>query len=433
MGGDGKMTEIDYSKYRWYVLATLIVATLAQGMSLIAPTPLVGDIAASLGVELGAATAASLLTFSLLVAIAGVVSGMIIDRWGLAKTFTVFCALTTVASFLLPVFGKSIAGLIIIRGIQGIGGGPVIASGPRLAAEWFPPSQRSMVQGVVGASLSLGIIFGLAAGPPIAANGGWITALTVLGGTMIVALVMSIIFIYAPKSPGAVCDPATGPQAVADFKKVFKLFPFWMTLVSCFGLCWVMQGYNDLTPGHIAVPPPAGLGMGPVAAGQLMSILMGAFIIGSLASPLVAEKIFRGNYRWAISATFILTGIFCASVMLPGVTSNRLVMAVCLFFAGFFMGMPNPMNMSFIANNYPEHITGSVGGFTMGIGIFGGTAGIAAGSAALQITDMYDVSIIIVATVAIVGAVAGSLMRSPKIYTDTVDTCWGTPVMNRGV
>jgi MFS family permease len=289
-----------------------------------------------------------------------------------------------------------------------------------------------MVQGVVGASLSLGIIFGLAAGPPIAANGGWITALTVLGCTMIFALVMSVIFMFAPKSPGGVCDTATGLRAAADFKKVFKMFPFWMTVASCFGLCWVMQGYNDLTPGHIAVPPPAGLGMGPVAAGQLMSILMGAFILGSLASPLVAEKIFRGNYRWAISATFVLTAIFCASVMLPGVTSSRLTLGVCLFFAGFFMGMPNPMNMSFIANNYPEHITGSVGGFTMGIGIFGGTAGIAAGSAALQITDMYNVSIIIVVTVAIVGSVAASLMHPPKVFSEVGDSCWGAGMVSSG-
>lgn len=417
------MPEIVYPKYRWYALSTLIMATLGQGMSLIAPTPLVGDIAASLQVELGAATAASMLTFSLLTAIAGVVSGMIIDRWGLASTFVAFCALETIASFLMPVFGHSITGLIILRGLQGFGCGPIIASGPRLAAEWFPTSQRSMVQGVVGAALSLGIVFGLAIGPMVAANLGWITAITVLGGVMIVALLMSFIFMFAPKSPGAICDTATGPQAAADFKRVFRLFPFWMTLVSCFGLCWVMQGYNDLTPGHIAVPPPAGLGLGPVVAGQLMSILVGAFIIGSLASPLVAEKIFRGNYSRAIAVTFFLTAVFCASVMFPVVTSNRSILVVCLILAGFFMGMPNPLNMTFIANSYPEHITGSVGGFTMGIGIFGGTAGIAAGSAALQITSMYDVSIIIVVIVAVIGSVAGLLMRPPRVFADAVADC----------
>lgn len=417
------MNEIVYPKYRWYVLATLIAATLAQGMSLIAPTPLIGAIAASLRVELGAATAIAMFPFALLTAIGGIVSGMIIDRWGLAKTFVAFCALETIASFLMPVFGEAIPGLIILRALQGFGCGPVIASGPRLAAEWFPTKQRSMVQGVVGAALSFGIVIGLATGPMIAASGGWIAALTVLGGVMIVALVLSVIFTFAPTSPGAICDPATGPQAAADFKKVFGLSAFWGTLVSCFGLCWVMQGFNDLTPGHIAVPPPAGLGLGPVVAGQLMGILVVGFILGSLASSLVAEKIFKGNYRRAINVTFCLTAVFCASAMLPEVASSRLLLTGCLFLAGFFMGMPNPINMSFIANSYPEHITGSVGGLTMGIGIFGGTVGVAAGSAALQITGMYYASIIIVVAVAIIGAIAGSYMRPPEVFAVETAVC----------
>jgi len=78
--------------------------------------------------------------------------------------------------------------------------------------------------------------------------------------------------------------------------------------------------------------------------------------------------------------------------------------------------MPNAINMSFIANNYSEHITGSVGGFTMGLGIFGGAIGVAAGSTALHITGMYDISIIIVAVVAGIGALAGLGIKPPKKY-----------------
>ena len=80
------------------------------------------------------------------------------------------------------------------------------------------------------------------------------------------------------------------------------------------------------------------------------------------------------------------------------------------------MGMPNAINMSFIANSYPEHITGRVGGFTMGLGIFGGAIGVAAGSAALHITGMYNISIIIVAIAAITGAISGLGIKAPKIF-----------------
>jgi MFS family permease len=102
--------------------------------------------------------------------------------------------------------------------------------------------------------------------------------------------------------------------------------------------------------------------------------------------------------------------------MWPAVTSRTSTLAICLILAGFFMGMPNAINMSFIANNYPEHITGSVGGFTMGLGIFGGAIGVAAGSTALHITGMYNVSIIIVVVVAIIGAIAGFGINPPGIF-----------------
>lgn len=407
---------MDYPNYRWYALVTLIAATLAQGMSLIAPTPLVGEISKTLQVELGAATAAAMLPFTLMTAIGGIISGMVIDRWGIAKTYVAFCLLETVASVLMLQLGHTVAGLTVLRALQGLGCGPIIASGPRLAAEWFPPRQRSMVQGVMGAALSLGIAFGLNIGPAVAAGGGgWITALAVLGGVMAVAVIMSIVFCFAPQSPGDLAAEAAGPEAAAEFKQVFRLPAFWLTVVSTFALSWVMQGYNDLTPGHIAVPPPAGLGLGPAAAGQLMGLLVIAFVMGSLASPVVAEKIFKGNYGRAVTVTFVLTAIFCTSVMLSGVSSQRTSLGICLFLAGFFMGMPIPLNMTFIANSYPENITGSVGGFTMGVGIFGGTAGVAVGSAALHVTGLYDASIVIVAVVALIGAMAGIGIKPVRI------------------
>jgi MFS family permease len=400
--------------YRWYVLITLVIAHLMQGMALIGPTPLVGLIADTLNTNLGSATAASMLSFTLMVAIGGLISGFVIDRWGLAKTYILFCSIATVAAVLISIWGTSIVGLIILRGLQGLGCGPITASGPKLAAEWFPRNQRSMVQGVTGASLSTGIIIGLTIGPMFASSINWVASLTILGGLMIIAVVLSIIFLLGPKSPGSLRDQATKSAVIKDFKKVFRLFPFWMTFLSVFALAWVMQGYQDLIPGRIAVPPPAGLGFGAIISGRMMGLLVFAFMLGSLVSPIMAEKIFHGQYGRAVSASFSLTAVFCLSILLPAVTSRMPSLAICLFLAGFFMGMPNAMNMSFIANTYPEHITGSIGGFTMGLGIFGGAIGVAAGSAALHITGMYNVSIIIVAIAAITGAISGLGIKPPK-------------------
>ncbi len=409
------MTTV-YPKYRWFPLTTLIAAHILQGMALIGPTPLVGSIAETLNFNLGAATAAAMLPFALMVAIGGLISGMVIDRWGLAKTYVLFCSLETVAALLLSVWGTSVTGLIILRGMQGLGCGPIAASAPKLASEWFPRTQRSMVQGVTGASLSLGIALGLNIGPVISEIRDWNTALTVLGGLMIIAVISSVIFIFGPESPGSIADQATKEDVSNDFKKVLGLPAFWMTFVAAFTLSWVMQGYQDLTPGHIAVPPPVGLGLGSVVSGQMMGLLVFAFILGSLSTPIIAEKIFKGRYGRVVTISFFLTAFFCLSVMCPLVKASIPVLVICLFLAGFFMGMPMANSMSFIANNYPEHITGSVGGFTFGLGIFGGTFGVAAGSIALHITGMYNVSIVIVGVVAIIGAIAGFGIKPIKIF-----------------
>ncbi|MBN1834027.1 MAG: MFS transporter [Deltaproteobacteria bacterium] len=405
-----------YPSYRWYVLITLVVAHLMQGMALIGPTPLIGLIADTLNTNLGSATAASMLPFTLMVAIGGLISGFVIDRWGLAKTYILFCSIETLAAVLIFIWGTSIAGLSILRGLQGLGCGPITASGPKLAAEWFPVNQRSMVQGFAGAALSAGIILGLNLSPVIADLKSWVDSLTILGGLMIVAVILSIIFLYGTKFPISTEYQTMENAALKDFNKVFRLPAFWMTFLSVFALAWVMQGYQDLIPGRIAVSPPAGLGFGTIISGRMMGLLVFAFMLGSLVSPIMAEKIFHGRYGRAVTVSFSLTAVFCLSIMLPAVTSRMPSLAICLFLAGFFMGMPNAMNMSFIANTYPEHITGSIGGFTMGLGIFGGAIGVAAGSAALHITGMYHVSIIIVAIAAIIGAISGLGIKPPQLF-----------------
>ena len=111
---------------------------------------------------------------------------------------------------------------------------------------------------------------------------------------------------------------------------------------------------------------------------------------------------------------FTMGAIFGLGLLLPAATTNSGLMLVILCVAAFFFAWINPNAMGYIAKTYPSSITGKLGGFAMGIGIFGGTAGVAAGAAALHSTGRYTVSIVIMAVVCALGLVPAFFLRQPQ-------------------
>ncbi len=122
---------------------------------------------------------------------------VVADLGGLADFAWVFTAYTLVSTVSLPVWGKlsdthgrrrlwltglglfmagsAIAGasqemiqLIVSRGLQGLGAGALMALGPALIGDLFPPSERPKWQGALMALFGVVVI----AGPTV---GGWIT------------------------------------------------------------------------------------------------------------------------------------------------------------------------------------------------------------------------------------------------------------------
>jgi MFS family permease len=81
-----------------------------------------------------------------------------------------------------------------------------------------------------------------------------------------------------------------------------------------------------------------------------------------------------------------------------------------------FMGQGIATVMAFIARNYPEHITGKVGGMSMGLGLIGGVIGIGFASEALAQTHGYQLSILIVSAVAVLGFFAALALRKLRSF-----------------
>ncbi len=409
------MAEIQYPRFRWLVLIMLVVATIAQGSMLISFAPLVGDIAKQLNLSLGQVTGVMMGAFTLFVGIFAIVGGALIDKIGIAKTFVGASLLLGASSALIPVVGPNFGALALLRVIQGIACGPIIGSAAAVAVAWFPAKERGLVTGLQGAALTLGTAVGLIMVPSItqATGGDWPRAIGTLTVFSAAAFILAIVVLLGPKPPVTVnALSATANQH--DFAKALRSPTTYVGILCIFMLSWVMQAFNDLTPGYVAISAPVGLGKGPVVAGQYMTLVQVGFLLGSALSGFAFERIFRRKAKPLIMIAFALVAVFALSVRLPFVASVTAILLPCFFLAGFFQGYVIPTCQAFVATNYPPDIAGKLGGMWMGIGIFGGTVGVGVGSTLLHFTKAYNASLIVVVIVALVGCAIGAFVNPPK-------------------
>lgn len=411
------MTEsVGYPRFRWFVLLTLVVVTVAQAVIMIGPAPLMGIIAKDLEIGLGKATGMFMGGFNVFLAVSCVAGGVICDRFGFERTFLGSLLLMIVPSLALPSLGHSPQAVLAIRAVQACGAGPVMAVVSQVAATWFPRQERGIVTGLQGSGVALGIAIGFVAGPAGLAAGSWQSAMAWLTVVCFVGLALTIVLFLGPKAPGALEEAVDGAPASAgngDFKRACRQPVTWVGVGVVFCLCWVLSAFNDLTPAYLAIAPPVGVGYGPMTAGKLMMMFQIAFIVGSAVTGFVMEKVFGGRARPVIMIGFCLFGTLAIAVSSPAITSSLSVLAPWLAVAGFFQAWVVPNAFAFVSLHYPAHITGKLVGMWMGIGLFGGSAGVIAGSVALHHTGNYLVSILLVGAVAFAGLLVSIFLRPP--------------------
>ena len=411
--------DISYPRYRWFVLLTLCVVTVATSVIMISPAPLIGIIAKHLKLDLGVTTGAFMGGFNLALAVSCIIGGFLCDRFGLVKVYIWGSLLMILPTLALPYWGDTFGGVMLIRVLQAFGVGPILASVAAVAALWFPPLQRGIVTGIQGMAVTLGIAIGFVAGPAAyAAVGSWQAAIAWQTISCFVGLALTIVFAFGPKPPASSDVTACSPGASdnGDFKLAMRQPESWIGVFVILCLCWCLTAFNDLTPAYFAIDPPVGVGYGPMTAGKLMMAVQVAFMAGAVVTGFVFEKVFKGTARPVIMIGYALFAIFAVSIMWPAVYKNMTVLVPCLVIAGFFEAWVVPIVFAFISLHYPAHITGKLSGMWFGIGLFGGTVGVTAGAAALHKTGNYHASIIIVGLVAAAGFILTIFLKPPKVF-----------------
>jgi MFS family permease len=401
----------NYPKFRWAVLAASCLSVIAFGVTAMSYGPILGEIAANLGVSL--AHAVNLMSFFMLfAALSYFVAGPFCDRFGVALTITASTVFSAIPTFLTLWVGHSFAAVAVLRALQGCAVGFAVGAVAPLVLQWFPREQRGIALGISGACNPLGIILGVMLAPLLFRNfGDWQRTVALLSLFGWFALVYCLVVFNLAKSRAPVTLTSEDKAgAGALFRAAMQSPVTWIGVLATFATNWVMQCAFSLSPSYFAEAKPIGLSLGPLAAGQLMGVVQIGAIVGPLIGGLILDKVFHGRAKGMLVTAFLLSFVY-AAMQWGSVYNNRSLFLVCLLLSGAGIGMQYPLIQSLINETYHHSIIGRMNGIWMGLGAFGGSAGLFANSIALGRTGSYLLPINIISSAAIFGALMSLLLR----------------------
>lgn len=171
----------------WGQHALLYVVFFLMGTEIYLVSPLLPEIAPSLGVTI--ASAAMIVTaYAVVYALAGPLLGIFSDRWP-RKRSVIAGSLVFLVGNIGCAIAPDLGGLIAARGVTGLGSalaGPAIWA---CLAERTPAHQRGRAISLGASFYSLGQVLGVPLGAILAAVGGWRTPFLAVGTLLLVATI----------------------------------------------------------------------------------------------------------------------------------------------------------------------------------------------------------------------------------------------------
>jgi len=371
------MIHTNYSAFRWYILFTMIVVTSVTAMAMIAPASVLGILFKEMkNLDPGQVTFVTMGSFSFFMAVAAILGGVFLDRFGAMRVFIAGMILIMMGAVLMPIIGDSMWGMLLIRLLQGFGTGPVMAAGTPIAASFFPTGERSIVTGAQGFSVGLGMVIGILLVPRLSESGGSLSALRVLAPITIIGLVFSVTAMLGSKADESqeITDQQGNDAAVSyQFKKALLMPPTWIA-IGCFTLMsGIFQQFNSIVVPYIGSDPPLGLGRGALVGANVLLLATISLCIGAFTGGVMTEKVFRGKVRPVIAIGFLAGAICVFFTRCGAIASNQNILSALFIVASFFFAWVNPQSQSYLAKNYPKEITGKLGGVTIFVGILIGS------------------------------------------------------------
>lgn len=329
-----------------FVIMLLSWAQIYMGMQTVA---IYGtEIMASLGIN---NTALSMISngVTLALGIMCVASGMIATKLGGKKTILLGCAIQAVAGLLFFTNPSNVGFLVVIRIIEGMGGGLINAFALSLIAAWFPRNERAFASG-----LQMGL-YGIAISATTlfcnAFNSMGLTWMQgcgtfVAGAAIICGLLVAFLYTDIEKKYGVyVIDDALEPETYGDaaatvesskptfkrpatYKELFKSPVFWMLAIPVCANTAVSYNLAYCIP---LLLPEVGYTSAEIVAATAV-VFMGTIIFSPLGG-VISDRGFHGRRGQTIAISFILGLIGLIIMLLLAGKVSIMVLSVVTFLA----------------------------------------------------------------------------------------------------
>jgi MFS family permease len=326
------------SAYRWVVLAAFMAACVANQLCWIVFAPITSEAMAfyqTSDLMIGLLSMVFMAVYILVV----LPSAWVIDNWGFRAAVGIGAALTAIGALGRGIFAGSFPAVFAFQVVIALGQPLIAGSITKLAAHWFPPSERATASGLGTLALYLGILSGLLFTPPLAARFEIRGMLLIWGfGSLGAAAVFLILSRERPRPLEAAFSGAEEKTLVlSGLRSLFGNRSFALLLVIFFLGLGV---FNGVTTWIEQIVGPRGFDASQ--AGVAGGLMLAGGILGALVIPLASDAVSRRT-------PFIILALLGLIPGLAGIAFARVYWLLLLssFFFGFFLLSSGPIGFQY--------------------------------------------------------------------------------------
>jgi len=323
--------------YRWVVLAGFMLAVAFNQLLWITFAPITGPAAAYYGVS---DLSIGLLSMSFMIAylFLALPASWVIDTYGFRKAVGIGVVLTGVFGLMRGLVAANYTLVLIAQIGIAIGQPFILNAVTKVAARWFPLSERATASGLGSLAIYVGILVGLALTPFLTLQVGIARLLMIYG---VGASIAGVVFLAAarehPATPPGPPEQEERALMLDGLKQIVRKRDFqWLLLIFFIGL----GIFNSVTTWIEDIVRPRGFSITEAGIAGGLMILGG--VIGALVLPGLSDR-----YRRRVP--FIVVALAGAIPGLAGVTfaSTLALLYLAAFVFGFFLLSSGPIGFQY--------------------------------------------------------------------------------------